>query len=80
MRYLNRILVAGNAAVLAMLLAFAAPAGAQSHITGPSSSYGTCCKTHVEGGGFCCTNCCLGKRTCISDYDPACKKATEVKT
>lgn len=82
MTWLRSVLLAGNACLLALVLAaLAAPAAsAQNHITGPSSIKGTCCRTHVEGGGFCCTSCCLGPKTCISDFDPACQKSKEAQT
>lgn len=80
MKFLSRTLVAGNVVLFGLLLvgATVSPARAQ-WMTGPSSNWGTCCKTYVGGGRFCCTNCCLGKKYCVSDHDPVCAKPTEAE-
>lgn len=78
MRSPLRALVTGNLVVLGLMITalFATPTQAQEP-TGPSSSWGRCCKTYVKGGRFCCTDCCYTVKECISDSDPACKAKTE---
>lgn len=73
-------LVTGNLVLLGLLIAalFATPTQAQGP-TGPSSSWGKCCKTYVSGGRFCCTDCCFLGIECTSDKDPACQRKTEVE-
>lgn len=80
MRSPLRALVTGNLVLLGVMIAAlaATPTQAQEP-TGPSSSWGKCCKTYVKGGRFCCTDCCFSVNECSSDKDPACQRKTEAE-